>query len=131
MAHTGYATSGIRTAGLWALRVLVAAIFLLAGAMKLVGQPMMVREFEIVGLGQWFRYLTGLMEIAGATMVLVPSASALGATVLLLVDSGAFAAQLVVLHDDWIHTVVIALLIGMLIYVQRHSLKSFLPAPRH
>ena len=130
MAHAGLRTASVRTAGLWTLRILVAAMFLLAGVMKLVGQPMMVREFEIVGLGQWFRYLTGVMEIAGATMVLVPSVSALGAMVLLLVDIGAFAAQLVVLHDDWVHTVVIALFIGLLIYVQRPAMKSLLPQSR-
>lgn len=130
MAHTSIPTSNIRTAGLWTLRILVAAIFLLAGVMKLVGQPMMVRVFDVVGLGQWFRYLTGTLEVAGGVMVLVPTVSGLGAIVLLLVDVGAFVAQLAVLHDDWIHTVVIALLIGLLIYVQRAALKRFLPASR-
>jgi len=48
--------------------------------------------------------------------VLVSRASILGALLLLAVDFGAFVAQLAVLHADWIHCVVIAALLGLLMY---------------
>jgi putative oxidoreductase len=38
--------------GLWVMRVLMAALFLFASYMKLTSQPMMVAEFDQVGLGQ-------------------------------------------------------------------------------
>ena len=77
------------TTALWVLRILAAAIFLIAGLMKLVGQSMMVQEFDTIGVGQWFRYLTGLLEIIGGVSVLVPPYSALGALLLLIVNVGA------------------------------------------
>ena len=108
----------------WILRVVVAALFLFAGLMKLSGQEMMVQEFDTVGLGQWFLYFTGAVEVVGAVATLVPAVSALGAVLLLLVDAGAFVAQVGVLHMDWIHTIVIGAIIAALIYLQRDALKA-------
>jgi uncharacterized membrane protein YphA (DoxX/SURF4 family) len=108
----------------WILRVVVAALFLFAGLMKLSGQDMMVQEFDTVGLGQWFRSFTGILEVVGAVATLVPAVSALGAVLLLLVDAGAFVAQVGVLHMDWIHTIVIGAVIAALIYLQRDALKA-------
>ena len=105
--------------GLWLLRVLMGALFLLAAFMKLSSQPMMVAEFDQVGLGQWFRYFTGSLELVGGLAVLVPRFSAFGALMLLLVDAGACVAQVTILHMDWIHTIVIGLILGTLIYAQR------------
>lgn len=34
---------------------------------------MMIEVFTQVGLGQWFRHLTGGIEVVGAVLVLVPS----------------------------------------------------------
>ena len=108
----------------WVLRVVVAALFLLAGFMKLSGQPMMVEEFDTVGLGQWFRYFTGAVEVVGAVVTLIPSVSVLGTVLLLAVDAGAFVAQVAAIHMDWIHTIVIGAVIAALIYLQRDALKA-------
>jgi putative oxidoreductase len=48
------------------MRVSMAALFLFAAFGKLTSRPMMVQEFDIVGLGQWFRYFTGIVEVVGA-----------------------------------------------------------------
>ncbi|WP_435164868.1 DoxX family protein [Falsirhodobacter sp. 1013] len=112
------------TVALWVLRVLIAAAFLAAGFMKLSGQPMMVAEFDHVGLGQWFRCFTGLMELVGGLAVLIPAVSAYGAMVVLVVDIGAFVALVAVLHMDWIHAVVIGLILGVLIYLHREVFTS-------
>ena len=104
---------------LWILRILMAALFLFASYMKLSGNPMMVDEFNTIGLGQWFRYLTGVLELAGGLAILVPSVSVFAALVLLAVDAGAFVTQIAVLHGDWIHTVVIGAILAAVIYLQR------------
>jgi uncharacterized membrane protein YphA (DoxX/SURF4 family) len=109
---------------LWVLRCLAAAIFLSAGVMKLIGAPMLVAEFDLVGLGQWFRYFTGAVEIAGGVLVLIPSVSWLGAIVLLAVDGGALVAQITAIHMDWVHTVVIGAILGALLYLQRRAILS-------
>jgi uncharacterized membrane protein YphA (DoxX/SURF4 family) len=111
-----------KTIGLWVLRLLLAALFLFAGLMKLSGQDMMVQEFDVIGWGQWLRYFTGILELMGAIALLVPSVSAFGALILLAIDVGAFFAQLLILHQDVIHTLVIGLLLGGLVYLQRQQI---------
>lgn len=115
-----------KTILLWVLRALAAAIFLSAAAMKLSGQQQMIDEFNTVGLGQWFRYLTGLLELVGGIAVLVPRFSPLGALLLLCVDAGAFVAQVAILHMDWIHTIVIGALLVAVIALQRNTLKTLI-----
>jgi putative oxidoreductase len=115
--------SRTKTIVLWSLRILMAALFLFAGFMKLSGQPMMIDEFDTIGLGQWFRFLTGALEAAGAIAILLPSVSVFGAILLLAVDAGAFIAQLAILHLDWIHAVVIGAILGTVIYLQRDQLR--------
>ncbi len=117
------ATRG-KTIVLWILRILMAALFLFASYMKLSGNAMMVDEFNTIGMGQWFRYLTGALELAGGMGILVPSVSVFAALVLLAVDVGAFVTQIGVLHGDWIHTVVIGAILGAVIYLQRDRLGS-------
>jgi uncharacterized membrane protein YphA (DoxX/SURF4 family) len=61
-----------RTVGLWALRGSLAAAFLAAGGAKLAGVPAMVEMFERVGVGHWFRIVTGLLEVTGGILLLIP-----------------------------------------------------------
>src|SRR5260370_41318024 len=65
--------------GSWVLQGLLAAAFLAAGGAKLLGAAMMVQIFDQIGMGQWFRAVTGLVEVAGAVALLVPGLAALGA----------------------------------------------------
>ena len=109
----------------WALRTVLGLAFILFALMKLSGREAMVAEFDAVGLGQWFRYFTAALELIGGIAVLIPSVSVFGAILMLVVDLGALLAQLTVLHIDWIHTVVIAALIALLIFLQRGALARF------
>ena len=110
------------TIALWVLRVLTASVFLFAAFMKITSQPVMVAYFDIVGLGQWFRFVVGLLELVGGAALLIPRTSLIGAALLLFVDMGAFVAQVTRLHEDWIHTVVIAVILVALLYLQRGRL---------
>ena len=51
-----------KNAVLWVLRVLGAAMFLMSGLMKLSGTEQIVQMFDVIGSGQSFRYVTGLIE---------------------------------------------------------------------
>lgn len=66
----------------WGLRIIAAAVFLAAGSAKLAGVPMMVGIFDQIGIGQWFRVVTGLVEVAGAIALLVPASAAFGGLLL-------------------------------------------------
>src|SRR5260370_42044671 len=57
---------------LWTLSSLVALAFIAAGGAKLAGAASMVAVFDKVGLGQWFRYVTGALEVAAGIGFPVP-----------------------------------------------------------
>jgi putative oxidoreductase len=109
---------------LWVLRALMAALFLFAAFAKLTSLQMEVDAFAMLPVGQWFRYLVGLLELAGGICVLIPTISGLGAIVLLVVDVGAFFAQILFLHQDWIHPIVIGAILVALIYLQRDAVRE-------
>jgi uncharacterized membrane protein YphA (DoxX/SURF4 family) len=67
---------------LWASQIAAAGMFLMVGFMKLAGNAEMVTLFEAIGVGQWFRYLTGSLEVAGAILLLVPRTSGAGGLML-------------------------------------------------
>ena len=112
----------LKTIGFWLLKIFLAAIFIFTGGAKLAGLPAMVDVFERVGFGQWFRYLTALLELGGAALLLWPSTTVFGALVLTIVSVGAFLAQLLVLHEDIVHTIVMAIILGAIVWTHREQL---------
>ena len=52
-----------KSIGWWALKIVVAGLFIAAAGAKLAGVQQMVDEFNQIGLRQWFRYFTGVTEI--------------------------------------------------------------------
>src|SRR5215216_4536989 len=61
----------VLTIALWALQALLAIMSAMAGLAKVFGDSAMVEMFATIGIGQWFRYLVGALEIAGAIVGLV------------------------------------------------------------
>ena len=84
----------VATIALWVTQLALAAMFLFAGGSKLVGAPAMVNLFAAIGLGQWFRYVTGAIEISAAVALLIPSAAPFGAILLVPTMFGAATANL-------------------------------------
>ena len=56
----------------WILAVFLALEFIIAGGSKLLGVRAMVQEFARIGIGQWFRYFTGILEVCSAIGLFVP-----------------------------------------------------------
>jgi uncharacterized membrane protein YphA (DoxX/SURF4 family) len=81
---------------LWTTQVAVAGMFLLAGSSKLAGAPALVALFDAIGVGQWFRYVTGLIEVVSALALLVPPLAVWGALALIPTMVGAIATHLFV-----------------------------------
>ena len=76
----------------------LAAVFFLVGGAKLIGRPDMVRLFHDIGIGQWFRYVTGTIEVTGALLLIIPflsGAAAIGLGAVMIVAS---LVELLVLH---------------------------------
>ena len=82
---------------LWALQVLLALQFAMAGLAKVFGDAAMVEMFAAIGVGQWFRYAVGALELAGALGVLIPRLSGLAALGLIGLMAGATLTNVLVL----------------------------------
>ncbi len=95
------------------------------GVMKLMGAPMLVQEFDRIGLGQGFRIFTGLVEIIGALLLLRPRASAYGGAILFCASVGALVGQAGPLHGDVVHTRVLMVLTAGLVWIARGTLPRF------
>ena len=90
-------TGKIMNLALWVLQIAAAGMFLMAGFSKLSGNEQMVGLFATIGVGQWFRYLTGALEVAGAILLLIPRTSGVGALMLVVVMSGAVMTHLFII----------------------------------
>ena len=75
--------------GDWALRGFVGVVAVFVGWNKFPGDTMWVQLFQRIGIGQWFRYFTGVVEILGGMLVLVPRSAAVGLAVLAVTMAGA------------------------------------------
>lgn len=83
--------------GDWVLRIGIGLVFALFGREKFT-DPMWVRFFDQVGFGQWFRYFTGVVEIAGAALVLFPKTTKIGALILAITMAVASLIHIIVLR---------------------------------
>jgi uncharacterized membrane protein YphA (DoxX/SURF4 family) len=113
-------------AGLWTLQVLVALTFVAAGSGKLLGNADMVALFAAVGIGQWFRYLTGSLEALGALLLIVPGKAAFGAVLLACVMAGAVVAHTTVLHTAPTAPAVLFVLTALIAWGRRSQLADLL-----
>jgi putative oxidoreductase len=107
---------------LWTLQVLVALAFVAAGSGKLLSSADMVALFAAIGIGQWFRYVTGSLEVLGALFLLVPGKSVFGALLLACVMAGAVVAHVIVLHTPPSAPLVLFALTALIAWGRRSQL---------
>jgi uncharacterized membrane protein YphA (DoxX/SURF4 family) len=107
----------------WGVRILLALAFGAAGASKLAGVPQMVQVFDAIGFGQWFRYVTGLVEVGGALLLLVPATGFFGGLLLAATMVCGVATHLVLIGGNPVPAMVLALLSGFVAWRLR-------PVPR-
>jgi len=112
-------TGKIINVGLWILQIGAAGMFLMVGFLKLSGDPQMVGLFDAIGLGQWFRYVTGSLEILGAILLLVPRLSGLGALLLVGVMLGAVPTHLFVVGGSPLPAIILLIVTGVVAWGRR------------
>jgi uncharacterized membrane protein YphA (DoxX/SURF4 family) len=108
----------------WTLQVVVAAVFFAAGAAKLAGVPFMVQVFDQIGIGQWFRIVTGVVEIVGAIALVYPGLAVFGALWVGFTMICAVATNLFVLHTSPVPAAVLVALSALIVYLRRDELVS-------
>jgi putative oxidoreductase len=109
---------------LWTLQTLAALTFVAAGSGKVLGSADMIALFDAVGIGQWFRYVTGSLEGLGALLLIVPGKAAFGAVLLACVMAGAVVAHLTVLHTAPTAPLVLFVLTALIGWGRRSQLTT-------
>ena len=107
------------TAILWTLQIVCATMFLFAGGSKLAGATMMVQTFDAIGVGQWFRYLTGAIEVIGALLLPVPSLAFFGALALAVTMVGAVITHLFIIGGSPALPIILFAVVGTIAWLRR------------
>jgi putative oxidoreductase len=87
---------------LWVLQGLLAVLFMYSGASKFSPHGVFWLElFARIGIGRWFRYFTGGLEVICAVLLLIPRTSAIAAALLACTMAGAILTHLLILRDGY------------------------------
>ena len=86
----------------------------------------MVGLFEAMGIGQWFRYLTGSLEVAGAILLLIPRTSGLGALMLAGVMACAAMTHLFIVGGSPLGAIILLVVTGIVAWGRRQRTKKLL-----
>jgi putative oxidoreductase len=104
----------------WFFRACVMLAFLNIGWAKFGAAPNeWIGLFDRIGLGQWFRYATGVVEMLGGALFLFPRTCLLGSFLIGSAMIGAVIAHLTRLHDPFASVIPLALLAGVLVVAFR------------
>ena len=107
-----------------ALNGLVALAFTAAGLAKLAGAEMMVATFDAIGIGRWFRYVTGIIEVGSAIVLFIPGLQAIGAALLVCTMTGAVIAHLAILGPSFVPALILGLLSAAILWRHRDQLSG-------
>lgn len=112
-------SNNVKKYGLLALKGFLTIAFVSAGAAKLAGAEMMVQTFEAVGFGQWFRYVTGVIEIAGAGLLWVRGRQVFGAGLLLATMIGAVLSHIFLIGPSAMPALTLGVIAAILVFAHR------------
>jgi uncharacterized membrane protein YphA (DoxX/SURF4 family) len=97
--------------------VAVAAIFAVTGLEKFSSSPdsYWIGLFDKIGFGQWFRFFTGVIEIVGGLLFLIPPLTIIAGGILAITMLGAVLVHVFILRHPGNGVIPAAYLIGVLI----------------
>ena len=105
----------------WLIQIILAMVFLTVGMAKISGVESAVKMFEQIGLGQWFRYVTGAIEVTAAILLLFGPYATLGAGMIVMTMVGAVMTHLWWIGGSVLPPVLLGGAASVLIYLRRLS----------
>lgn len=106
-----------KSAALWLVSGLMAALYLFAGVTKLAGMPMHVEHFADWGYPDWFRLFVGAWEVLFGILLLVPTLAFYAAGALAVGMLGAVYTE--VFRGDPPRALFPLVMLGLLIVLMR------------
>ena len=119
-------TGRVMNVALWILQIAAAAMFLMVGYLKLSGSEQLVGLYQAIGIGQWFRYSTGTLEVAGAILLLIPRTSGLGALLLAGVMTGAVITHLFIVGGSPLMAITLLVVTTIVAWGRRQRTRNLL-----
>jgi uncharacterized membrane protein YphA (DoxX/SURF4 family) len=111
----------------WVFQILLGAFMIVAsGAPKLFGAEAAAEGFDIIGWGDWFMYLVGVLEIAGGVGLLIPRVAGLAAIGLSLLMVGAAIFNAAILDFPVLTPLILLVLFAGVAWVRRNQTQRFL-----
>jgi uncharacterized membrane protein YphA (DoxX/SURF4 family) len=101
------------------LAVLLGALMVGSGVMKVAGESHQVAAFAAWALPPWFRLLVGTFEIVGGVLLLVPQTSPVGSMILSTIMVGAIWTH--VAAGEWSHLVPVAVMLVLFVLIFRSN----------
>jgi len=95
----------------WILQILLAVTFVQSG-WALFGDDF-VKKFDDIGFGQWFRYLTGVLEIAAAIGLVIPRVCGIAALALVGIMGGATLTELFLVTNGGFKAAVLPIIFAL------------------
>jgi putative oxidoreductase len=114
------------TIPLWTAQVLLALFFVVAAMPKLIGTRQAVEQVAMLGFGDWFRYLIGICELAGAIGLLIPRLAGLAAAGLAVVMFLATLADVFVLPNPPALPAFLFAACALLAWIRRAEIRDLL-----
>jgi hypothetical protein len=105
-------------------------MFLFAGSLKLTGAEPMVQAFDAIGVGQWFRYVTGGIEVVAALLLLVPRLALFGALLLVPTMIGAVLTHLFIVGGSAAVPAVLLVATSAIAWLRRPQILALLASVR-
>jgi len=105
----------------WVPRIAMSLFFLSFGSQKFT-DTYWFGVFATIGVGDWLRYATGSLQVAGALMLLVPRTALVGAAMLALTMVGAMLAWMFFLGSPG-SAVIPAIILVMLMAIASNVLR--------
>jgi uncharacterized membrane protein YphA (DoxX/SURF4 family) len=100
-------------------------MFLFSGGLKFAGVAVMVGLFDAIGIGQWFRYLTGSIEVVAAVLLLTPRLALFGALLAIPTMIGAVVTHVFIVGGSPIPAIVLLAGSSAIAWVRRHQLTEW------
>jgi uncharacterized membrane protein YphA (DoxX/SURF4 family) len=131
-------TAGVRNAArparsrartsLMALQIALALFYAVASAApKLLGVDAAADSFDRIGFGDWFMYLTGALELAGAIALVIPVLYQVAAVAMIGLMICATITQITVFNGDNVATPIIFILpLAVIAWARRDSTTELL-----
>jgi hypothetical protein len=115
---------------LWVLQAVTAVAILGVGAATVAGAAQPVQMFHEIGLGDWFRYLVGVLQLAGAVGLLIPRLCGLAGLAFVGMWLVAIATHLFAIGGNPAPAAVFLVLTAVIAWGRRDHTAAWWPVPR-